>query len=73
MGCIPARNRLANVNLTARQSQYCLPFRRLRQGKRLPPELTRIAALADREGEESISGRGGREGMSSPEQLMVAN
>ena len=33
-------------------------LKRLRQGKRLPPELTRIAALADREAEELISDRG---------------
>ncbi len=48
-------------------------LRRLRRGKPLPPELTRIAALADREAEELISDRGGWEGMSGAEQLMVAN
>ena len=48
-------------------------LRRLRRGKPLPPELTRIAALADREAEELVSDRGGWEGMSGAEQLMVAN
>ena len=56
------------------EAKSVLPaLRRLRRGKPLPPELTRIAALADREAEELVSDRGGWEGMSGAEQLMVSN
>lgn len=34
-------------------------LKRLRRGKALPAELTRVVALADREAEELVSDRGG--------------
>ena len=48
-------------------------LRRLKQGKPLSPELTRIVALADLEAEELISDRGGFDAMTGAERLMISN
>ena len=46
---------------------------RLQRGKSLPPELSRVAMLANEEAEELISDKGGWENMSGAERLMLSN
>lgn len=46
-------------------------LRRLRQGKPLPPELARVAALADQEAELLIADKGGLTNMTGGERLML--
>ncbi len=46
---------------------------RLQRGKSLPPELNRLARMANQEAEELTSDKGGRENMSGAERLMLSN
>lgn len=46
-------------------------LRRLRNGKPLPPELARIAALADQEAELLIADKGGLPNMTGGERLLL--
>lgn len=46
-------------------------LRRLRNGKPLPPELARVAALADQEAELLIADKGGLSNMTGGERLML--
>lgn len=57
-------------NLNAAKS--VLPvIRRLQQGKPLPPNLARIAAISDLEAEPLIADKGGLENMTGGEQAML--
>ena len=46
---------------------------RLGRGKSLPPEQSRMVALADQEAQELISDKGGWDSMSGAERLMLSN
>ncbi len=47
-------------------------LKRLKKGKPLPAELTRVVALVDREADELVSDRGGWSGITGAERLVIS-